>query len=192
MVGYGANKGIIPLASDKIFERIDNNTDENVTFEITVSMLEIYNERVFDLFLDAKKRDEKGLKIREHPKNGPYVEGKSDKICSCYAEISRWNQVGESNRTIGSTKMNATSSRAHTIFGLSYKEITKVGSGKKVKESQIYLIDLAGSEKSGQTGATGERFKEGTMINLSLSALGTVINDLSDIAMGKKTKKLCY
>jgi len=47
---------------------------------------------------------------------------------------------------------------------------------------------LAGSEKSGQTGATGDRFKEGTMINQSLSSLGKVIMDLADIAMGKKPK----
>jgi len=37
---------------------------------------------------------------------------------SCYSEIAHWNAVGESNRTVGATKMNATSSRAHTIFGL--------------------------------------------------------------------------
>lgn len=84
--------------------------------------------------------------------------------------------------------MNATSSRAHTIFGIIYREKTKVGNSTRVKESNIWLIDLAGSEKSGQTGATGQRFKEGTMINQSLSALGQVITDLSDIAMGKKPK----
>lgn len=84
--------------------------------------------------------------------------------------------------------MNATSSRAHTIVGIIYREKTKVGNAVRVKESNIYLIDLAGSEKSGQTGATGQRFKEGTMINQSLSALGQVITDLSDIAMGKKPK----
>jgi phage terminase large subunit len=83
MVGYGVNKGIIPLVSDSIFVRIDKNTNPDVTFEIVVSMIEIYNERVFDLFVDAKKRDERGLKIREHPKNGPYVEGKEEKLVSC-------------------------------------------------------------------------------------------------------------
>jgi len=84
--------------------------------------------------------------------------------------------------------MNATSSRAHTIFNIIYKEKTKVAKATQVKESNIFLIDLAGSEKSGQMGATGQRFKEGTMINQSLSALGQVITDLSDIAMGKKPK----
>jgi len=80
MVGYGVNKGIIPIASDKIFSRIDANTNENVTFEVTVSMLEIYNEKVFDLFIDAKQRSENGLNLRQHPKLGFYVEGKTDQV----------------------------------------------------------------------------------------------------------------
>lgn len=80
MVGYGSNKGIIPLASDKIFGRIDQNTDDTITFEVTVSMLEIYNEKVFDLFVDAKQRSENGLNLRQHPKLGFYVEGKTEQI----------------------------------------------------------------------------------------------------------------
>jgi len=79
-------------------------------------MLEIYNERIFDLF--QKERSEKGLRIREHPKTGPFVQGKKEQPVSCYNDIKKWNDIGESNRTIGATKMNATSSRAHTIFGL--------------------------------------------------------------------------
>ncbi len=54
------------------------------------------------------------------------------------------------------------------------------------KFSQINLVDLAGSERAKKTGATKGRLKEGSMINLSLSTLGNVINTLADISMGKK------
>lgn len=45
-------------------------------------------------------------------------------------------------------------------------------------------MDLAGSEKVGKTGATGQTLEEAKMINKSLSALGKVINNLTD---GKST-----
>lgn len=76
--------------------------------------------------------------------------------------------------------MNAESSRAHTVIRIEFKQIA-IHMGKKAeKMSVINLIDLAGSEKSSQTGATGDRLKEGNMINLSLSTLGNVIKALVD------------
>lgn len=46
MVGYGANKGIVPISCDQIFKRINANTNKNITYEVDVSMLEIYNEKI--------------------------------------------------------------------------------------------------------------------------------------------------
>ena len=65
MVGYGANKGIIPISCDEIFKRIGENQDKDKTFEVQVSMLEIYNEKVQDLLIRPDKRPQGGLKIRE-------------------------------------------------------------------------------------------------------------------------------
>jgi Kinesin motor domain len=66
---------------------------------------------------------------------------------------------------VGSTLMNATSSRAHTVITIEFKSI-KIEEGKKTERySVINLVDLAGSEKAGQTGATGDRLKEGCAIN---------------------------
>jgi hypothetical protein len=81
--------------------------------------------------------------------------------------------------------MNATSSRAHTIITIEFKQITFEEGRPKEKISVINLVDLAGSEKAGQTGATGDRLKEGCAINKSLSVLGKVISVLADKAMGK-------
>jgi hypothetical protein len=46
MFGYGANRGVVPMAADRIFERIRANTDPNITFKVTVHMVEIYMEKI--------------------------------------------------------------------------------------------------------------------------------------------------
>jgi hypothetical protein len=81
--------------------------------------------------------------------------------------------------------MNATSSRAHTIITIEFKQIKNENGRKNEKLSVINLVDLAGSEKAGQTGATGDRLKEGCAINKSLTVLGTCISVLADKASGK-------
>ena len=95
-------------------------------------------------------------------------------------------EEGYHNRTIGTTLMNATSSRAHTIVTIEFKQILFINGKKSEKISVINLVDLAGSERAGSTGATGDRLKEGCNINKSLLALGNVINTLADKAMGKR------
>ena len=84
--------------------------------------------------------------------------------------------------------MNQTSSRAHTIITIEFKQVIIDDGRKMEKFSVINLVDLAGSEKAGQTGATGDRLKEGCAINKSLTVLGTCISVLADKAMGKDKK----
>ena len=75
---------------------------------------------------------------------------------------------GNINRSIGATKMNATSSRAHTVVSIVFRKITKnptAGKPPLVMESEINLVDLAGSEKSGQAQTSGDRMAEGNAIN---------------------------
>jgi hypothetical protein len=83
----------------------------------------------------------------------------------CYEAIEAKMDEGYKNRSIGSTLMNATSSRAHTIISIEFKQISIDGNRRNEKLSVINLVDLAGSEKAGQTGATGDRLKEGCAIN---------------------------
>jgi UDP-N-acetylglucosamine enolpyruvyl transferase len=82
---------------------------------VTVSMLEIYNEHIFDLFQDPKMRTKEGLKIREQKDNGIFVEGLSTFQVASYDEIAQYIEFGTAMRTIGATNMNASSSRAHTV-----------------------------------------------------------------------------
>ncbi|OMJ74646.1 hypothetical protein SteCoe_26390 [Stentor coeruleus] len=186
MVGYGNNKGIIPISFKEIFQRTDSRQSETLSFEVLVSMLEIYNEKTQDLLVPVNQRVSGGLKIRESKEHGVFVEDLSKVQASSYEEIERLMELGNTHRSIGATNMNATSSRAHTIFTIEFKQITKEGNKKMEKVSVINLVDLAGSEKAGQTGATGDRLKEGCAINKSLVVLGSVIEALADKSMGKK------
>ena len=190
MVGYGANKGIVPISCDEIFKRISQNTNPDKSYEVQVSMLEIYNEKVQDLLVAPDKRPPSGLKIRESKVLGIFVDGLSKHPVRSYDEISKKMDDGYNNRTIGSTLMNATSSRAHTIVTIEFKQLTMVAKKKSEKLSMINLVDLAGSERSGSTGATGDRLKEGCNINKSLLILGNVINCLADKAIGKNKNML--
>ena len=190
MVGYGSNKGIVPISCDEIFKRISLNEDKEKIFEVQVSMLEIYNEKVQDLLIKPDKRPPHGLKIRESKVLGIFVDGLSKYPVTSYEQISKKMDEGYNNRTIGSTLMNATSSRAHTIVTIEFKQITMVAKKRSEKLSMINLVDLAGSERSGSTGATGDRLKEGCNINKSLLILGNVINCLADKAIGKNKNML--
>jgi len=116
MIGYGANRGIVPISSEEIFNRISLNDNPNLTYEVTVSMLEIYNERIQDLLIPTDSRPTGGLRVRESKIVGVFVEGLTKHPVSSYAEVEQMMEIGNTNRSIGSTKMNATSSRAHTIF----------------------------------------------------------------------------
>ncbi|XP_041460234.1 kinesin-like protein KIF28P isoform X3 [Lytechinus variegatus] len=190
MVGYGENKGIVPIFCDKIFQEIDQKKTEGAKaeYEVSYSMLEIYNEQVRDLLNPASNK-KGGLKIREHPKKGFYVEQLRQTPVQSYAEIQARMDEGVRNRTVAATQMNATSSRAHTIMSIIFTQKTINDAGQEMAKTSIAnLVDLAGSERAESTGATGDRLKEGAAINQSLSSLGNVISALADKSKGKNVK----
>ena len=185
IVGYGVNKGVIPVVCQRLFSKIEEKVaakpqDE---YEVTLAMIEIYNEQVRDLLNPATLKIKGGLKIREHPKKGFYVDKLTSHKVGSYESIEIKMDNGTKNRTVASTAMNATSSRAHTIVALTFVQKTKEeGQQAMTKTSVINLVDLAGSERAASTGAAGDRLKEGAAINQSLSTLGNVIAALADVA----------
>nr|XP_022323498.1 kinesin-like protein KIF28P isoform X1 [Crassostrea virginica] len=189
VVGYGINKGIVPMFCDDVFKQIEAKKAEGdkTEFEITFSMLEIYNEQVRDL-LDSS-RQKGGLRVRQHPKLGFYADGLKIVPVSDYADIEKRMEEGTQNRTVASTNMNATSSRAHTIVGITFVQKFQNAAGEETTKTAVTnLVDLAGSERADSTGATGDRLKEGAAINQSLSCLGNVIAALADRSSGKNTR----
>lgn len=192
MMGYGQDKGIIPLTCLELFDRVALQTaaDSNLSISVEVSYIEIYNEKVRDL-LNPKNTG--NLRVREHPSLGPYVEDLSKLVVSSYDEMMTLMDEGNKARTVAATNMNETSSRSHAVFTLLLTmKRHDVGTNMDTeKVSRISLVDLAGSERANSTGATGQRLKEGANINKSLTTLGKVISALAiaSASEGKKGKK---
>ncbi|CAG8518363.1 22733_t:CDS:10 [Dentiscutata erythropus] len=183
MMGYGEDKGIIPLTCCELFNRIDRIKDTTVEYQVQVSYIEIYNERVRDLLNPKNKGN---LKVREHPTLGPYVEDLSKLIVNSFQDIENLMDEGNKARTVAATNMNETSSRSHAVFTLllTQKRHDEMTNMDTEKVSRISLVDLAGSERANSTGATGARLKEGANINKSLTTLGKVIASLADASSG--------
>ncbi|XP_068393858.1 kinesin-like protein KIF17 isoform X1 [Eschrichtius robustus] len=169
-------RGIIPRAFEHIFESVQ--CAENTKFLVRASYLEIYNEDVRDLLgTDTKQK----LELKEHPEKGAYVKGLSMHTVHSVAQCEHVMETGWKNRSVGYTLMNKDSSRSHSIFTISIEIYAVDERGKDhLRAGKLNLVDLAGSERQSKTGATGERLKEATKINLSLSALGNVISALVD------------
>eukprot|EP00055_Hartaetosiga_balthica_P004465 m.11732 g.11732 ORF g.11732 m.11732 type:complete len:1033 (-) comp3880_c0_seq1:693-3791(-) len=184
MVGYGANKGIVPITCEALFDQMEEakrNGDSETRYSIKFSMLEIYNEKVRDLLTKpSHEQKQHGLKVAENTKTNKFeVKGLKSVAVFTYKEIENLTEMGTKHRTVASTKMNNTSSRAHTIISILFEQITKENNREKTKRSEINLVDLAGSERAGKTGAEGQRLKEGANINKSLGTLGKVIQALA-------------
>jgi len=189
--GYGINKGIVPMFAEQLFKEIETKKAAGgIEFEVKLSMLEIYNEVASDLLVTtAPGKKKPPLKIRQDPKKGFYADGLKEVLVNNYDEINARMEEGTVNRTVASTNMNATSSRAHTIVGVRFTQKSKNAAGKEMeKKSLINIVDLAGSERVDSTGATGDRLKEGAKINLSLSSLGNVISALAKQSEGQKVR----
>lgn len=189
--------GLIPQLNMDLFRRVEGMSTENeegdnkdkegttVSFMITVSYIEIYNEVIMDLLNPSDKK----LLVRESPELGVYVQGCSEVICKSEKDVMKLVNQGGAVRKVAATQMNATSSRSHSVFTIKVEKRTFEKTEEKTKEtmltSKINLVDLAGSERASKTGASGDTLKEGAAINKSLMALGQVINALGDLAKGK-------
>ncbi|XP_030041990.1 kinesin-like protein KIF17 isoform X2 [Microcaecilia unicolor] len=129
------------------------------------------------------------VQLKEHPEKGVYVKGLSMHTVHNVSECERIMETGWKNRAVGFTLMNKDSSRSHSIFTINMEMCSIDEKGKDyLRAGKLNLVDLAGSERQSKTGATGERLKEATKINLSLSALGNVISALVD----SKSKHIPY
>ncbi|XP_034947079.1 kinesin-like protein KIF3B [Chelonus insularis] len=179
-------RGIIPRSFEHIFNHIGRS--ENMQYLVRASYLEIYQEEIRDLLhADQSLRFE----LKEKPESGVFVKDLSTVVCKSAQEIQQLMNKGNLNRTIGATNMNEHSSRSHAIFLITIEMSALPNSdnfgsqrGGGIRVGRLNLVDLAGSERQSKTGSCGDRLKEASKINLSLSALGNVISALVD---GKTT-----
>lgn len=185
MMGREGQEGIIPMLCEDLFEKINIDNKEDLSYSVEVSYMEIYCERVRDLLNPKNKGN---LRVREHPLLGPYVEDLSKLAVTSYTDIADLMDAGNKARTVAATNMNETSSRSHAVFTIVFTQ-RKHDSETDLsteKVSKISLVDLAGSERADSTGAKGTRLKEGANINKSLTTLGKVISALAEVSKKKK------
>lgn len=174
-------RGIIPNSFAHIFGFI-SKLDGDTRFLVRVSYLEIYNENVRDLL---GKDQNATLEVKERPDVGVYVKDLSAYVVNNADDMDKTMSLGNKNRSVGATNMNAESSRSHAIFTITIERSEKGPDGQQhLRMGKLHMVDLAGSERQAKTGATGDRLKEANKINLSLSTLGNVISALVD---GKST-----
>jgi kinesin family protein 5 len=166
-------RGVIPRIVEQIFQSI-LSSPSTIEYTVRVSYMEIYMERIRDLL--APQND--NLPVHEEKNRGVYVKGLLEVYVSSVEEVYEVMNRGGSSRAVAATNMNQESSRSHSIFVITITQ-KNVETGS-AKSGQLFLVDLAGSEKVGKTGATGQTLEEAKKINKSLSALGMVINNLTD------------
>jgi len=177
VIGDEELRGIMPRAFDDIFRHITDDSDQT-QFLVRASYLEIYNEEVRDLL---SKNPKNRLELHEKVDSGVYVKDLSYFAAKSSDEVRKIMYIGSKNRSVGETQMNAHSSRSHSLFTITI-ERSELGADNKqhIRVGKLNMVDLAGSERIAKTGATGDRLKEATKINLSLSTLCHVISSLTD------------
>lgn len=170
-------RGIIPRIVEQMFASILRSPG-NIEYTVRVSYMEIYMEKIRDLLVPQNDN----LPVHEEKSRGVYVKGLLEIYVSSVQEVYEVMRRGAAARATAATNMNQESSRSHSIFVITITQ-KNVETGS-AKSGQLFLVDLAGSEKVGKTGASGQTLEEAKKINKSLSALGMVINSLTD---GKST-----
>lgn len=136
-------RGVIPRLLSAVYRRgrkVAKDSGGETTVSVTLSYYEIYNDKVFDLFEPPEKRTPAGLPLRE--KDGKtVVVGLSQRPCEDLKEFEQLYIEANNNRSVGSTKLNAQSSRSHAILMVTVSQTT----GDEVWTSTASAIDLAGS-----------------------------------------------
>lgn len=172
------HRGIVPRAAQQVFDYI-RDTD-GCEFVLRCSLFEVYREQLRDL-LDTGNPN---LRIKETPRQGVFVDGLAQEYVACEEDVVQLLRAGSRLRAVAATRLNQHSSRSHVIFSLTCEQKLDDGTEKLAK---LNLVDLAGSEKVAKSNSSGVTLEEAKKINLSLSALGNVIN-----ALASRTRHVPY
>ncbi|CBZ23789.1 putative kinesin [Leishmania mexicana MHOM/GT/2001/U1103] len=181
-MGCEERAGVAPRFVRCLFDEAQRMVDEDadLTIKVSLSMIEVYMEKVRDLLAPRQRGQEpESLEIHEDPSRRVYVRGASVHQVLSAERMIELLRKGNANRQTAETKMNETSSRSHAIMQISLsQEFACVE--KKDLECVVSLVDLAGSERQAKTESTGQQFEEAKKINHSLLMLGRALNSFSD------------
>ncbi|XP_059652445.1 kinesin-like protein KIN-14S [Cornus florida] len=184
MEGTYENRGVNYRTLEALFG-ISIERSSITKYELFVSMLEVYNEKIRDLLAENSNQPAKKLDIKQSAEGTQEVPGLVEARVYGTDEVWELLKTGSQARSVGSTNANELSSRSHCLLRVTVKGENLVN-GQRTK-SHLWLVDLAGSERVGKIEVEGERLKESQFINKSLSALGDVIS-----ALASKTTHVPY
>ncbi|WKX96693.1 hypothetical protein Q1695_012826 [Nippostrongylus brasiliensis] len=168
MEGPRADPGINQRAIMQLFE-VAGSVDGDIEYEITVSIMEIYNEKIRDLLASTSSP----LSIRMGEDGRLQIPGLREVRVSSVQDVVTVLEEGRKNKAVATTEMNECSSRSHVIVRVAVSTRNKITGATTI--GRLNLVDLAGSERVSQTNATGQLLKEAQAINKSLSELGNVV-----------------
>eukprot|EP00850_Spirogloea_muscicola_P015355 SM000117S25475 [mRNA] locus=s117:507:4208:- [translate_table: standard] len=182
--------GILPRLAKAIFAAI-RTADPKVEFVIKLAMVTpVAHEKHTRLVPEHAPRDlldtdKDNLLIKEGKDEGIYIAGATEAFVQTESEMQKLLQAGIINRAVAATDMNEESSRSHCVYMVTIQQESI--DDRSVRVGKLHFVDLAGSEKVVKSSANGHLVDEAKTINKSLSALGNVINALTD---GRKLSDL--
>lgn len=177
MLGSSTNTGIVTQAVKKLFgakHMLEETSQGRTTVEISVELLEVYNEQVRDLVSTKECDGGSGFKKLNISVNSNEALGNTVHVATSKEEVSDILAIAQKRRCVKATKSNEESSRSHLIFTMNF--IVRSSSGER--RSKLHICDLAGSERLSKSQAVGSTLKETQHINKSLSTLSNVIEKL--------------
>ncbi|XP_047163257.1 kinesin-like protein KIN-14Q isoform X2 [Vigna umbellata] len=178
MEGSEEARGVNFRTLEKMFDIIKER-QKFYCYDISVSVLEVYNEQIRDLLVAGNHQGSaaKRLEIRQASEGIHHIPGLVEARVNNMTEVWEVLQTGSNARAISSTNSNEHSSRSHCIHCVMVKGENLLNG--ECTRSKLWLVDLAGSERVAKTEVHGDRLKETQNINRSLSALGDVISALA-------------
>ncbi|KAL2490530.1 P-loop containing nucleoside triphosphate hydrolase superfamily protein [Abeliophyllum distichum] len=179
MEGTPENRGVNYRTLEELF-RASNERRSIMTYELVVSMFEVYNEKIKDLLVENSNQPATKLEIKQSFEGTQEVPGLVEARVYNTEEVWELLKSGSRVRSVGSTNANELSSRSHCLLRVTV-EAENLVTGQRTR-SHLWLVDLAGSERVGRIEVEGKRLKESQFINKSLSALGDVISALASKA----------
>ncbi|WOG81249.1 hypothetical protein DCAR_0100394 [Daucus carota subsp. sativus] len=181
---------------------LSQSRKSSITYDVSVQMVEIYNEQVRDL-LTGNSQQKKyplpshfelaifsltcntlGIWNSTQP-NGLAVPDASMHPVKSTSDVLELMNIGLMNRAVGATALNERSSRSHSVLSVHVRGMDL--KTNTILRGNLHLVDLAGSERVDRSEATGDRLREAQHINKSLSALGDVI-----FALAQKSPHVPY
>lgn len=170
-------KGLIPRSIEHLFDQLERKAAEcqKFSFKVNVEFVELYNEEIFDLL---SSQSVSKIILRDTGSDIVLAGSKSESVDNSLDLMNIVKKGWQSRRT-GATAMNRDSSRSHALLIVKITTDEVIGDMRTTRTSTLNLVDLAGSERQSHTKATGDRLKEATNINSSLTVLGRCIRMLS-------------